>query len=135
MNIAEYFGTVSNKIEKHPLVKRLYIRSMQISLKRGYVRLMALFVDDSELHVFEYVNSELKKLSYAYHYQTPSGSLIFRYDNEPHYRSLPSFPHHKHVVQEAPSASQEVDLDDVLKEITQLVVRRRRRNDDECQMS
>jgi len=90
-----------------------------VSLKKGYVRLTTLFIDDSELHVFEYVNSDLRKLSYAYHYQNPSGSLIFRYDNEPHYPALPTFPHHKHIDEEkTPKASEEVNIDEVLKEIS-----------------
>lgn len=100
---------------------------MQVSLKRGYVRVVALLADDSELHVFEYVDSDLSRLSYAYHYQTPSGALIFRYDNEPHYPSLPSFPHHKHVAgEEAPSPSEQVNIDKVLREITSHIVRKRK---------
>jgi len=127
LSTAEYLEGILRKVEGHPLVKKLYVRNMQVSLKRGYVRLAALFVDDSELHIFEYVNSDLRRLSYAYHYQDPFGSLIFRYDNEPHYSGLPTFPHHKHVAQEkTPKASEEVNVDEFLKEITSHIVRRRR---------
>jgi len=90
-----------------------------VSLKKGYVRLTALFIDNSELHVFEYVDSDLRRISYAYHYQDSSRSLIFRYDNEPHYPSLPTFPHHKHLTEEKiPKASEEVNTKEVLREIT-----------------
>ena len=126
MSIAEHFEDVIRRVKGHPLVKRLHVKSMQVSLKRGYVRLTALFVDNSELHIFEYVNSDLRRLSYAYHYQSLSGSMIFRYDNEPHYPDLSTFPHHRHIVQgSAPEASREVDIDDILREVTLHITRTR----------
>ena len=39
----------------------------------------------------------LNILSYSYHFQDPNNVLIFRYDNAPHHRGLPTFPHHKHM--------------------------------------
>ncbi|MFW6117120.1 MAG: toxin-antitoxin system TumE family protein [Thermoproteota archaeon] len=42
--------------------------------------------------LFEYVNSQLEKIDYAYHYQKPHGTLIFRYDTAHHYPELDSFP-------------------------------------------
>jgi len=119
LNISEYFNDIINEIKQHPLVKKIHIRNEQVSLKKGYVRLTALFIDNSELHVFEYVDSDLRRISYAYHYQDSSRSLIFRYDNEPHYPSLPTFPHHKHLTEEKiPKASEEVNIREVLREIT-----------------
>ncbi|HKZ86197.1 MAG TPA: DUF6516 family protein [Anaerolineae bacterium] len=58
---------------------------------------------------------------YSYHYQRADASLIFRYDDTPHYSELPGFPHHKHdgseqnVVAVTPP-----DLAAVLKEIERL---------------
>ena len=40
---------------------------------------------------------ELSDLGYRYHFQDELRSLIFRYDNTPHFPGLDSFPHHKHV--------------------------------------
>jgi hypothetical protein len=62
----------------------------------------------------------LRKLEYAYHYQKQDGSLIFRYDNVPHYPELPTHPHHKHVKSgavERVEAAQPPQLTDVLREI------------------
>lgn len=127
MSIVEYLEELLRKVERHALVKRLYVKNMQVSLKRGYVRFVALFVDDSELHVFEYVNSDLGRLGYAYHYQDSFGSLILRYNNEPHYPDLPTFPHHKHVArEEAPRPSEQVSMDEVLREITLCIIKRSR---------
>lgn len=54
------------------------------------------FNDYSALYIRDYLfeNGDEK---YAYHYQRADGILIFRYDNEPHWPNLPSFPHHKHL--------------------------------------
>jgi len=128
LNISEYFRDLTQKVERHPLVKKVCVKNKHASLKKGYVRLAALFIDDSELHVFEYVNSDLRKLSYACHYQSPSGSTIFRYDNEPHYPALHTFPHHKHIGEEKTTkASEEVNIDEVLKEISLHISKTRRK--------
>jgi hypothetical protein len=56
------------------------------------------------------------KTRYSYHYQGKDGSLIFRYDNAPHYPALAGFPEHKHDPSAvAPAAAP--DLSQVLREI------------------
>ena len=42
-------------------------------------------------------DGSLAFLHYRYHFQDPDNVLIFRYDSSPHHRSLPTFPHHKHL--------------------------------------
>ena len=116
MSVSNYLADVLRKIGEHPLVKRLSVRRMEASSERGFVRAVALLIDDSELHVFEYVDSGLNKISYAYHLQDQVGKLVFRYDNEPHYPELATFPHHKHVSSGVPEASEEVDIDKALVE-------------------
>jgi len=55
---------------------------------------------------------------YAYHYQTPDGIMIFRYDNTPHFPNLATFPHHKHEGSESNViASVAKDISAVLNEI------------------
>jgi len=93
------------------------VRRMEASSERGFARAVALLVDESELHVFEYVDSGLKKIGYAYHLQDRNGDMVFRYDNEPHYPELPTFPHHKHVSDgSSPEASRLVSVEEVLAE-------------------
>lgn len=116
MSVPDYLADVLRKIGEHPLVKRLSVSRMHSSSERGFVRAVALLIDDSELHVFEYVDSGLNKISYAYHFQDQAGKLVFRYDNEPHYPELATFPHHKHVSEGVPEASEEVDVDEALVE-------------------
>lgn len=106
-------------VSDHPLVVDVTKRSLHTSLERGYARLVARLVDGSQLHIFEYIDSELRRIAYAYHYQDPRGHLVFRYDNEPHYPELATFPHHKHASEIArPSESTEPSVVTVLEEVT-----------------
>ena len=127
MSIPDYLADVLRRVGEHPLVKRLSIRKMGSSSKRGFARAVALLIDDSELHVFEYVDSDLNKISYAYHLQDQAGKLVFRYDNEPHYPELATFPHHKHVSGGVPEASEEVNIDEALVEAATHIIDARRK--------
>jgi len=72
-----------------------------------------LFISD-DCSLSEY--GQIVRVEYSFHYQSADGSLIFRYDNSPHFPDLPTFPAHKHTpdgVTEAPVP----DLADVLREI------------------
>ena len=43
-------------------------------------------------------------LGYRYHCQDAQNRLVFRYDDTPHFPDLPSFPHHKHLLDHVISA-------------------------------
>lgn len=66
----------------------------------GFIRGQLFFVDDSVLHLREYVTVEIApdRLTYAYQYMTATNALVFRYDNSGHHRKLKlsTYPHHKH---------------------------------------
>lgn len=128
MSIPDYLADVLRRVGEHPLVKRLSISRMESSSKRGSARAVAPLIDDSELHIFEYVDSDLNKISYAYHLQDQTGELVFRYDNEPHYPELATFPHHKHISEGVPEASEEVDIDEVLAEVATHLIGARRKS-------
>ncbi len=64
----------------------------------------------------------IERYTYAYHYQHSGGSLIFRYDDTPHFPDLPDFPHHKHTGNESNVApASPPDLQAVLAEIQKLM--------------
>jgi len=64
------------RVSEHPLVADVVVRGLHTSIEKGYTRLAARLVDDSELHVFEYVDSDLTKIRYAYHYLDPDGRMM-----------------------------------------------------------
>jgi hypothetical protein len=80
------------------------------------------FHDGSRLEFSEQVylhqGHPIKK---TYRYQYVKGKKsIFRYDNAPHHRRIPTFPHHKHVRNKVIAAG-EPTLGQVLNEIADLM--------------
>ena len=78
---------------------RLTLQVDHRSAIRGFIAGSLEFADGSTLHFREFIDTSQAepKLMYAYHYQQPDGTLVFRYDNTPHFPALPTFPHHKHA--------------------------------------
>ncbi len=60
-------------------------------------------------------NNQLEFLDYRYHFQDENNDLVFRYDSTPHFPDLPSFPHHKHLLNDT-ICSEKPELTEVLKE-------------------
>ena len=78
-----------------------------------FLKVKAVLIDDSVLHIKEYYSVE--SYLYSYHWQYKKGSMRTRWDNAPHHRHLRTFPDHKHIPQLV--ESEEMSLEDVLKEI------------------
>ncbi len=72
------------------------------------------FIDGSSLQIKEYLF--LNKRKYAYHWQSHDGELRIRWDNAPHWKTIPTFPHHKHTPEDV-FPSKETSLQDVLRYI------------------
>lgn len=60
-------------------------------------------------------------LRYTYHYQDTNTKLLFRYDNAPHHPNIITFPHHKHIGDTQLQPAAQPQLNDVLREIEQLL--------------
>jgi hypothetical protein len=119
--IEDYYQSLLEKIAASPLVRSSEValdkRTSQVGLIRGDL----FFANESRLHFRELVELQadvIIRRMYSYHYQAADESLIFRYDDTPHFPDLPNFPHHKHlghsekVISAAPP-----DLTAVLQEI------------------
>lgn len=122
------------------MLKRYLHRLYDTIISRGYVEIERLdfdelpgrqgiiegrlkFYDGSLLDFDEVVllqSEQLVKLRYAYHYQSASGDIIFRYDNAPHYPNIITYPHHKHVGSNV-EPTQVPDLSEILNEIERLI--------------
>ena len=83
------------------------------------------FSDGTSLSFREYVELKegfaARRYKYAYHYQRPDETVIFRYDNARHFPDLSTAPHHKHVGENDVVAADAPDLQFVLKEIEALI--------------
>jgi hypothetical protein len=93
------------------------------SKQRGSIEGRLRFYNSSLLEFDEVVllrDEQIVKLRYAYHYQSSSGELVFRYDNVPHHPDISTYPHHKHIGLNVEPA-RPPDLSEVLREIELLI--------------
>ncbi len=94
---------------------------MHIAVFFGHV---SSFWDGSHLTIDETIDTEAghpEIVRYAYTY-IRNGVHIFRYDNAPHYPTLKTFPHHKHIgPQETAEAAEQPTLSQVFREIERIL--------------
>lgn len=122
MLIEQYFEHLQRSIETNPVAQTFSMTYEKRSAYRGYIRGEVLFVDDSVLHIREFVEvrDTPVRLTYAYHYMDSTHQLVFRYDNAEHHQrlNLATYPHHKHAGSEdTVIESHAPDLVAVLQEI------------------
>ena len=119
--ITRYLEDIRQLLDQTP-----YILSKTLEYEdRGGVALLIkgkiIFDNLSELHFREIISftfADLSdKIAYSYHYQDKEKVLIFRYDNAEHHPEIPSYPHHKHILNSNIEACQETSLAEVLFEI------------------
>jgi len=99
--IETYFQQIQNAINAGAAVQSFNITFDKRGSHTGFIRAEIHFIDNSILHVREYVDVEvgIERLMYTYHFVDSLDRLIFRYDNTGHHKSLnlPTYPHHKHL--------------------------------------
>jgi len=69
------------------------------------------------MDVWEHRTPELRR--YSYHVFS-GRRLIVRWDNAPHYKDVPTFPHHKHIGEKV-EPSEEMNVESVLREIRKIL--------------
>jgi hypothetical protein len=79
-----------------------------------FLKARAEVSDGSVLYITEMHTGNHQKNSY--HWQEVNGDLIMRWDNQPHWKNLITFPHHKHVGNET-LPSHRITFEEVLVEI------------------
>ena len=121
--IDAYFQLINDTLANSPVIKSQDIFAEKRTLTEGYLRANVLFINSSQLHFRELITTEpvIQRISYTYHYQREDGIMLFRYDDAPHFPTLPNAPHQKHRGEEDVIASEPPDLKSVLKEIEALI--------------
>ena len=99
-------------LEKSPVIKSYEILDYKEGGSFYFLKIKAVLVDGSVLHIREFVSEE--EYNYSFQWQR-NGNLIIRWDNAPHHRGIETFPHHKHVgSKDNVQPSGEISLEDVL---------------------
>jgi len=95
------------------IIKGFEVQDFKGSDRFYFLKIKAVLVDGSELHIREFFS--LDNTLYSYHWQDENGSLRIRWDNAPHHPHLRTYPHHKHTPEL--KESEEIRLEEVLKVI------------------
>ncbi|BAD84499.1 hypothetical protein, conserved [Thermococcus kodakarensis KOD1] len=99
-------------LEKSEMVRSYEILDYKEGSDFYFLKIRAELIDGSVLHIREFVSNE--EYNYSFQWQRDS-ELIIRWDNAPHHKDLPTFPHHKHVGSEKNVLpSSEITLEEVL---------------------
>jgi hypothetical protein len=126
MLLTEYLSGIVKIIEEYSKTNLIIsselnndFRTEQLGLIKGKI----IFADESILYFTEYLDlkDKAEKLTFSFHYQKQSGSLIFRYDNARHKPKLP-FENHKHWANGKISKTRIPALADVLEEIMDYLI-------------
>ena len=124
MYLERYFGRIQKILETRSEITIEHFQAIETQPdQEGLIEGKLRFWDGSLLAFVEIVEERgvtLRKVDYAYHYQTASNQLIFRYDNAPHHPEISTHPHHKHTATGL-EATKPPHLNDILGEIDALL--------------
>ena len=97
--LSQYFEDIEDSIRKLESANVERYEEEILTSSRANLRIRVRFLSGHLLELNEAIvieEDQLKHLGYRYHFQDQQNSLIFRYDNTPHFPDIKSFPHHKH---------------------------------------
>jgi hypothetical protein len=118
--IQDYFAQVEQVLQAFPNISSYTLKKKFYSNEQGYISGSITFKSGTHLDFTEVKDSKVaSKNKYRYHYMGKNPSTSFRYDNAPHHRDVPTFPHHKHTGSSV-QQSTEPTLHDVLLEIAKI---------------
>lgn len=101
MTISDYLSAVKERLLTDEIILHFEVLRERATQIDGFIRARTFFIDSTGLEFSEYFHwlpdSNIKIITYSYHWSDPTGKLIFRWDNTPHFPGLPDFPHHIHI--------------------------------------
>ncbi len=123
-SIEQYAHRMLQTIAGSPIVAASTVLLDKRTARSGLIRGDLTMLDGSRLYFRELVDtgSIAARQMYSYHYQSETGTLIFRYDDTPHHRHPSGFPHHKHAdTEKNVIAATPPDLAQILREVESTV--------------
>ena len=116
-----YIHLVREELEnKAEIIKLIQLEwETSLPLGKGLLKGKVVFIDDSILHINEFVSGQIKR--YRFHYMDSDNKLIRRWDSAPHHKELNTYPYHFHI-KDKTFPSSPVTLIDVLEYIEEVVL-------------
>jgi len=119
--ITDYFGSIERLLNNSALIVDKKLDFKEFSSEEGMVRGSLLFIGGYVLNFMEYIQIGKERPKYSFNFSDGKRDMIFRYDNAPHHREIPTFPHHKHFRSKI-QPSKEMGLAEVLSEIEKIIL-------------
>jgi len=97
---AAYFDSIEERLLSDERIADVdFVKRWQTDVN-GYFRAHVVFKPGDQLEFSEYVQrtpeDQISVVTYTFQWMTADNHLICRWDNTPHFPSLPGFPHHRH---------------------------------------
>jgi hypothetical protein len=86
---------ILNELRKSKIIKEITILELIQEEETQAIRIKATIINNTILYINEVIHREENR--YSYHWQTPKGKMLMRWDNAPHWKNISTFPHHKHI--------------------------------------
>ncbi len=100
MKPSEYLASIKERLLSDPVVASFRVIKERVTLNDGHLRARLILANGSQLEFSEYFqvasSGETTVVTYSYQWANAHDALIRRWDNTPHFPSLPGFPHHIH---------------------------------------
>ena len=112
------FYKIINSLKNSNIVKNFIVQEFLEENEIKILKIEVKLVNETILYITEVHIKDSQK--YSYHWQTKAGELIMRWDNSPHWKDIPTFPHHKHIQKKVYSSAR-ADIDEILKEIKNFI--------------
>jgi hypothetical protein len=99
-HLSKYLESVEDAIGK---LEDAYVERYEEEILTAYrvnLRIRIRFQTGHMLELNEAIISEknqIMHIGYRYHFHDRKNSMVFRYDNTPHFPELDTYPHHKHI--------------------------------------
>ena len=108
-HLSKYLESVERAIRK---LEGAYVERYEeeiLAVNRVNLRIRIRFQTGHMLEINEAIISQenqIMHMGYRYHFQDIKNSVVFRYDNTPHFPELDTYPHHKHISARVVAAAQ-----------------------------
>lgn len=123
--ISRYIEKMEEAISSSPIIVSSSIQKyFGPSGREAYSHGKLTFIDLSTLEFSIFVIERKRKLlldKYRFQYMDSAKKLIFRYDNAPHHKEIPTFPMHKHLGDKVIESTLP-DFKELMEEISTLII-------------